>query len=238
MPSGLSQSHQEIAGQFQRELLQLIGLGSGGQHVQRPLPRGMGRPIGLQCPCNSFTRQEVRGASDSTNQRIENNALVSSSGITGGARRVVYLVVSYSPVRGSAKDTRLRLHLDRQVIMVQTADGSPGEGASRNGDDMSNPMWAHILRLLDDEEQATMVFQIFKRRGLRLRQAPRARGGMGRCSTARDGRRVQVASDAGQQGHASLTGLRQGVLHLRDRRRRGGPEGPPSNDHQDKLQMR
>ena len=99
MPSGLSQSHQEIAGQFQRELLQLICLGSGGQHVQRPLPRGMGRPIGLQCPCNSFTRQEVRGASDSTNQRIENNALVSSSGITGGARRVVYLVVSYSPVR-------------------------------------------------------------------------------------------------------------------------------------------
>ena len=127
MPSGLSQSHQEIAGQFQWELLQLICLGSGGQHVQRPLPRGMGRPIGLQCPCNSFTRQEVRGASDSTNQRIENNALVSSSGLTGGARRVVYLVVSYSPVRGSAKDTRLRLHLDRQVIMVQTADGSPGE---------------------------------------------------------------------------------------------------------------
>mgnify|MGYP007080500597 CR=1 FL=1 len=77
MPSGLSQSHQEIAGQFQRELLQLICLGSGGQHVQRPPPRGMGRPIGLQCPCNSFTRQEVRGASDSTNQRIENNALVS-----------------------------------------------------------------------------------------------------------------------------------------------------------------
>ena len=102
MPSGLSQSHQEIAGQFQRELLQLICLGSGGQHVQRPLPRGMGRPIGLQCPCNSFTRQEVRGASDSTNQRIENNALVSSSGFTGGARRVVYLVVSYSPVRTAA----------------------------------------------------------------------------------------------------------------------------------------
>ena len=101
MPSGLSQSHQEIAGQFQRELLQLICLGSGGQHVQRPPSRGMGRPIGLQCPCNSFTRQEVRGASDSTNQRIENNALVSSSGITGGARRVVYLVTSYSPVRGS-----------------------------------------------------------------------------------------------------------------------------------------
>ena len=93
MPSGLSQSHQEIAGQFQWELLQLICLGSGGQHVQRPLPRGMGRPIGLQCPCNSFTRQEVRGASDSTNQQIENNALVSSSGFTGGARRVVYLVV-------------------------------------------------------------------------------------------------------------------------------------------------
>ena len=180
MPSGLSQSHQEIAGQFQRELLQLICLGSGGQHVQRPLPRGMGRPIGLQCPCNSFTRQEVRGASDSTNQRIENNALVSSSGFTGGARRVVCLVVSYSPVRGSAKDTRLRIHLDRQVQMVQTADGSPEEGAGRKDDD----------------------------------------------------------SDAGQQGHASLTGLRQGVLHLRDRRRRGGPEGPPSNDHQDKLQMR
>ena len=53
----------------------------------------------MQCPCKSFTRQEVRGASDSTNQRIENNALVSSSGITGGARRAVYLVVSYSPVR-------------------------------------------------------------------------------------------------------------------------------------------
>ena len=132
MPSGLSQSHQEIAGQFQRELLQLlICLGSGGQHVQRPLPRGMGRPIGLQCPCNSFTRQEVRGASDSTNQRIENNALVSSSGLTGGARKVVYLVVSYSPVRGSAKDTRLRIHLDRQANMVQTADGSPEEGAGR-----------------------------------------------------------------------------------------------------------
>ena len=80
-------------------LLQLICLGSGGQHVQRPPPRGMGRPIGLQCPCNSFTRQEVRGASDSTNQRIENNALVSSSGIAGGARRVVCLVVSCSPVR-------------------------------------------------------------------------------------------------------------------------------------------
>ena len=48
MPSGLSQSHQEIAGQFQWELLQLICLGSGGQRVQRPPPRGMGRPIGLQ----------------------------------------------------------------------------------------------------------------------------------------------------------------------------------------------
>ena len=46
--------------------------------------------------------------------------------------------------------------------MVQTADGSPEEGASRDGDDMSNPMWAHIMRLLDDEEQAAMVFQIFK----------------------------------------------------------------------------
>ena len=81
---------------------------------------------------------------------------------TGGALKVVYLVVSYSPVRGSAKDTRLRLHLDRQAIMVQTADGSPEDGASRNGDDTSNPMWAHIMRLLDDEEQAAMVFQIFK----------------------------------------------------------------------------
>ena len=46
--------------------------------------------------------------------------------------------------------------------MVQTADGSPEEGASRNGDNTSNPMWAHIMRLLDDEEQAAMVFQIFK----------------------------------------------------------------------------
>ena len=138
MPSGLSQSHQEIAGQFQRELLQLICLGSGGQHVQRPPPRGMERPIGLQCPCNSFTRQEVRGASDSTNQRIENNALVSNSVTTGGARRVVYLVVSYSPVRGSAKDTRLRIQLDRQANMVQTAGGSLEEGAARKDDDMSN----------------------------------------------------------------------------------------------------
>ena len=133
MPSGLSQSHQEIAGQFQWELLQLICLGSGGQHVQRPPPRGMGRPIGLQCPCNSFTRQEVRGASDSTNQRIENNALVSSSGFTGGARRVVYLVVSYSPVRGSAKDTRLRIHLDAvfggvppRWMAVERYPGAPG----------------------------------------------------------------------------------------------------------------
>ena len=39
MPSGLSQSHQEIAGQFQWELLQLTCLGSGGQQVQRPPPR-------------------------------------------------------------------------------------------------------------------------------------------------------------------------------------------------------
>ena len=46
--------------------------------------------------------------------------------------------------------------------MVQTADGSPEEGAGRQDDDMSNPMWAHIIRLLDDEEQATMVLQIFK----------------------------------------------------------------------------
>ena len=36
------------------------------------------------------------------------------------------------------------------------------EGAGRKDDDMSNPMWVHILRLLDDEEQATMVHQIFK----------------------------------------------------------------------------
>ena len=46
--------------------------------------------------------------------------------------------------------------------MVQTADGSPEEGAGRKGDGMSKPMWAHIIRLLDDEEQATMVLQIFK----------------------------------------------------------------------------
>ena len=46
--------------------------------------------------------------------------------------------------------------------MVQTAGGSPEEGAGRQDDDMSNPMWAHIIRLLDDEEQATMVLQIFK----------------------------------------------------------------------------
>ena len=45
------------------------------------------------------------------------------------------------------------------------------------------------------------------------------------------------ARKAKEAGHASLTGQRQGVLYLRDRRRRGGPEGPPSNDHQDKLQM-
>ena len=38
--------------------------------------------------------------------------------------------------------------------MVQTADGSPEEGAGRKDDDMSNPMWVHIIRLLDDEEQA------------------------------------------------------------------------------------
>ena len=137
MPSGLSQSHQEIAGQFQWELLQLTCLGSGGQHVQRPPPRGMGRPIGLQCPCNSFTRQEVRGASDSTNQRIENNALVSSSGITGGARRVVYLVVSYSPVRGSAKDTRLRIHLDRQVDVVLWCSPVPAPSTDTRADPAS-----------------------------------------------------------------------------------------------------
>ena len=82
-------------------------------------------------------KKSGRGASDSTNQRIENNALVSSSGLSGGARKVVYLVVSYSPVRGSAKDTRLRIHLDRQAEMVQTADGSPEEGAGRKDDDMS-----------------------------------------------------------------------------------------------------
>ena len=62
--------------------------------------------------------------------------------------------MSYSPVRGSAKDTRLRIHLDRQANMVQTAGGSPEEGAGRQDDDMSNPMWVHIIRLLDDEVQA------------------------------------------------------------------------------------
>ena len=46
--------------------------------------------------------------------------------------------------------------------MVQTAGGSPEEGAGRQDDDMSNPMWTHIIRLLDDEEQAKKVFQIFK----------------------------------------------------------------------------
>ena len=35
MPSGLSQSHQEIAGQFQWELLQLICLGSGTHNRER-----------------------------------------------------------------------------------------------------------------------------------------------------------------------------------------------------------
>ena len=92
MPSGLSQSHQEIAGQFQRELLQLICLGSGGQHVQRPPTRGMGRPIGLQCPCKSFTRQEVRGASDSTNQRIAmHSECLSSPGAVASLRRRLLL---------------------------------------------------------------------------------------------------------------------------------------------------
>ena len=61
----------------------------------------------------------------------------------------------------SAKDTRLRIRLDRQANMVQTADGSPEEGAGRQDDDMSNPMWAHIIRLLDDEEQAKKVLQIW-----------------------------------------------------------------------------
>ena len=46
--------------------------------------------------------------------------------------------------------------------MAQKADGSPEEGAGRKDDDMSNPMWVHILRLLDDEEQAKKVLQIFK----------------------------------------------------------------------------
>ena len=41
--------------------------------------------------------------------------------------------------------------------MAQKADGSPEEGAGRKDDDMSNPMWAHILRLLDDEEQAAQA---------------------------------------------------------------------------------
>ena len=178
MPSGLSQSHQEIAGQFQRELLQLICLGSGGQHVQRPPPRGMGRPIGLQCPCNSFTRQEVRGASDSTNQRIENNALVSSSGLSGGARRVVYLVVSYSPVRGSAKDTRLRIHLDRQANMVQTADGSPEEGAGRKDDDMSNPMALKKTAVPEPARELPLAKQA------RALRRPHAAGCPGRCAIA------------------------------------------------------
>ena len=131
MPSGLSQSHQEIAGQFQWELLQLTCLGSGGQHVQRPPPRGMGRPIGLQCPCNSFTRQEVRGASDSTNQRIENNALVSSSGITGGARRVVYLVTSYSPVRQSHARARRRRPDQGVIALFKPPCGWAGGNSKR-----------------------------------------------------------------------------------------------------------
>ena len=50
--------------------------------------------------------------------------------------------------------------------MVQTAGGSPEEGAGRQDDDMSNPMWAHIIRLLDDEEQATMVLQVFKKQAM------------------------------------------------------------------------
>ena len=124
MPSGLSQSHQEIAGQFQRELLQLICLGSGGQHVQRPPPRGMGRPIGLQCPCNSFTRQEVRGASDSTNQRIENNALVSNSVTTGGARRVRDRRSGFGPRRGQ---TSRQPTPPRQVVRRQRR-GAMGSG--------------------------------------------------------------------------------------------------------------
>ena len=63
--------------------------------------------------------------------------------------------------------------------MVQTADGSPEEGAGRKDDDMSNPMWAHILRLLDDEEQATMVFQIFKQ-AMITRAIETDRAGLGR----------------------------------------------------------
>ena len=38
--------------------------------------------------------------------------------------------------------------------MVQTADGSPEEGAGRKDDDMSNPMWVHIIRLLDERRGA------------------------------------------------------------------------------------
>ena len=52
MPSGLSQSHQEIAGQFQWELLQLTCLGSGGQQVQRPPPRGARRVVYLVVSCS------------------------------------------------------------------------------------------------------------------------------------------------------------------------------------------
>ena len=54
MPSGLSQSHQEIAGQFQWELLQLICLGSGGQRVQRPLGRRMALFRGSGAPPSAF----------------------------------------------------------------------------------------------------------------------------------------------------------------------------------------
>ena len=38
MPSGLSQSHQEIAGQFQRELLQLIASGVAGNMYSARCP--------------------------------------------------------------------------------------------------------------------------------------------------------------------------------------------------------
>ena len=61
--------------------------------------------------------------------------------------------------------------------MVQTADGSPEEGAGRQDDDMSNPMWVHIIRLLDDEEQAAarctslVVQQVLNERLLRVRDA-------------------------------------------------------------------
>ena len=59
------------------------------------------------------------------------------------------LGTAISPVRGSAKDTRLRIHLDRQANMVQTADGSPEEGAGDGRLDCSAP--AILLRAKKSE---------------------------------------------------------------------------------------